>query len=93
MRVGESGTFHRSRAREIQRSRLRSRGRAASRASVRHVQLPPQPVPGCDAATGAIPPLVVVVVGRTIEGVVPRVVEVVVGGVDDASFDGVIETS
>jgi hypothetical protein len=40
-----------------------------------------------------MPPLVVVVVGRTIEGVVPRVVEVVVGGVDDASFEGVIETS
>jgi hypothetical protein len=39
------------------------------------------------------PVVVVVVVGRRIEGGVPRVVDVVVGGVDDASFEGVTETS
>ena len=62
----------------------------------RRAQLPPHPEPGCEAATGAMPPVVVVVVvGRVIEGgvVPPRVVEVVVGGVDDASFEGVTVTS
>jgi hypothetical protein len=40
-----------------------------------------------------MPPVVVVVVGRTNDGVVARVVDVVVGGVEEASFEGVTERS
>jgi hypothetical protein len=58
------------------------------------VQLPPHPVPGCDAATGLMPPaVVVVVVGSNVEVVLPPVEKLVVGTVVDTLFEGVIETS
>ena len=51
-------------------------------------QAPPQPLPGCVAATGEMP-LVVVVVG----GLVGPVVEIVVEVVVETFFEGVIDTS
>lgn len=68
------------------------RGRAPRRAAPgRHPQLPPHPEPGCDAAIGAMPPVVVVVLGRIVE--VDVVLPLVVGGVDETSFEGVTVTS
>lgn len=83
----------RHRTRTTGKSPLVGHGPATTQASRRRPQLPPHSEPGCDAATGAIPALVVVVVGKKNEGVVGAVDDVVVGGADRASLNGVTVTS
>jgi hypothetical protein len=55
-------------------------------------QFPPHPEPGCDAASGAMPTVVVVVVGRRVEVVLPPV-DLVDGTVVVTSLEGVTEMS